>query len=241
MNLTDFKLLSFDTYGTLIDWESGIFEALKPLTGRLPEPRERDWVLKQFAAAESAQHAQAPDALYSEQLRQVFRSLASRWGVESSEEEARAFGASVGDWPAFADSAEGLAYLGRHYKLVTLTNCDRASYAGSDRRLGEPWDAVYTAEDVGSYKPCARNFDYLLERVREEFGYARGDILHTAQSLFHDHVPATRHGLATAWIDRHHDRPGHGATPPPAGDYRIDFHFTSMADMVETHRALLHP
>ena len=115
--------------------------------------------------------------------------------------------------------------------MVTLTNCDRDSYKGSSRRLDFEWDAIYTAQDIGSYKPDPRNFDYLLAHLRADFGFEKGDILHTAQSLFHDHVPATAHGIATAWIDRRKDRDGHGATVPPSADYHLDFHFADMAEM----------
>ena len=119
--------------------------------------------------------------------------------------------------------------------MVTLTNCDRESYKGSAARLGFEWDAIYTAQDVGSYKPDNRNFDYLLEHLRKDFGLAQSDILHTAQSLFHDHVPATAYGLSTTWIDRRKNQDGYGATMPPAGDYTIDFHFAGMAEMAAAH------
>ncbi len=138
--------------------------------------------------------------IYSDLLQTVHGELAGKWGVESRPGEALAFGNSVKDWPAFDDAPEALAYLKQHYKMVTLTNCDRESYKGSNKRLGFEWDAIYTAQDVGSYKPDRRNFDYLLEHLRADFGFGKGDILHTAQSLFHDHVPATAYGLATAWI-----------------------------------------
>lgn len=232
--LTDFKVLTFDTYGTLIDWEAGIHAALAPLLARTD--LSRDKALEDFAAAESAQEEATPGMIYSELLTTVYDTLAGTWGVHGSADEATAFGNSVKDWPAFDDAPAALAYLARHYKMVTLTNCDRTSYKGSNARLGFEWDAIYTAEDVGSYKPDRRNFDYLLENLRADFGLEKGDILHTAQSLFHDHVPATAYGLATAWIDRRKDRDGFGATMPPAGDYNIDFHFAGMAEMAAAHR-----
>ncbi len=240
MRLIDFKVLTFDTYGTLIDWETGILASLRPLLARLDHAPGSNRVLEIFGAAESAQQAATPGMIYSELLARVYRTLAKDWSVSIGGEEAARFGASVGDWPAFGDSRSALQYLKRHYKLITLTNCDRVSYRGSAERLGQPWDAIYTAEDVGSYKPSPRSFDFLLDHVKKEFGLDRGDILHTAQSLFHDHVPATAAGLATAWIDRRHGAEGFGATPPPPGAYRIDFRFRSMADMVQAHREALH-
>lgn len=232
--LTDFKVLAFDTYGTLIDWESGILDALKPLLTRAR--LTRDGALEDFAAAETAQQSTTPAMIYSELLRTVYCALAEQWGVETNPGEAAAFGDSVKHWPAFADAPPSLAYLKRHFTLVTLTNCDRRSYKGSNRRLEIEWDAIYTAEDVGCYKPDHRNFDYLLDHLRADFGYGKGDILHTAQSLFHDHVPATACGLATAWIDRRKDQDGFGATVPPSGDYHIDFHFDGMAALAAAHR-----
>lgn len=232
--LTDFKVLTFDTYGTLIDWESGIHTALAPLLSR--SALSRDKALEDFATAESAQEAATPAMVYSDLLQTVYGPLARQWGVEASAGEAEIFGASVKDWPAFDDAPASLAYLKQHYKMITLTNCDRESYKGSSRRLDFEWDAIYTAQDVGSYKPDPRNFDYLLDHLQADFGLGKDDILHTAQSLFHDHVQATAYGLATAWIDRRKDQAGYGATVPPSGDYRIDFHFGSMAEMVTAHR-----
>jgi len=140
----------------------------------------------------------------------------------------------VSDWPAFADSAAALAYLKQHYQLVILSNVDRTSFAGSNRRLGVEFDAIYTAQDIGSYKPDLANFHYMLARLAER-GIVPGDILHTAQSLFHDHGPAKRIGLASAWINRRHDRPGWGATLPPPEGAAYEFRFDSLAAMAEAH------
>ena len=146
--------------------------------------------------------------------------------------------ASVGDWPAFADSAAALAYLKQFYKLVILSNVDRKSFAESEKRLGIAFDAVYTAEDIGSYKPDPRNFRYMIEALKRA-GHAERDILHVAQSLFHDHAPANAAGLRSAWIDRRAGAAGSGATPPPPAGVRYDFRFTSMAELVEAHRDAL--
>jgi 2-haloacid dehalogenase len=235
VRLHDFRVLTFDCYGTLIDWESGIFAALGPLLVKMPAPIGRDSALEAFARHESAQEAETPKTRYSELLAKVHRRLAAEWGIAADEEAAQRFGASVPDWPAFADSATALAALKEHYQLVILSNVDRASFAGSNRRLGVVFDAVFTAEDIGSYKPDPENFRYLLERLAER-GVRKEDILHTAQSLFHDHVPAKRAGLASAWIDRRHGAASFGATMPPPEDARYDFRFPSLAAMVEAYR-----
>ncbi len=236
MRLHDFRVLTFDCYGTLIDWESGLFTALGPLLARISAPLGRDTALEAFARHESAQEAETPRMRYAELLAKVHQRLAGEWGVEGDEEVARRFGASVPDWPAFADSAASLAILKQHFKLVILSNVDRTSFAGSRCRLGVDFDAVFTAEDIGSYKPDPANFRYMLEHLAR-LGIRKEEILHTAQSLFHDHVPAKRAGLATAWIDRRQDEAGFGATVPPSEDARYDFRFPSLAAMVEIYFA----
>jgi len=235
MRLTDFKVLTFDCYGTLIDWETGILNALRPLFTRGAAERSRDEILASFARHETAQEAETPDMIYSALLGQVHRRLAEEWGIAASEAAHRTFGGSVGSWPAFADSAASLAYLGQFYKLVILSNVDRKSFAQSRKRLGVAFDAVYTAEDIGSYKPDLRNFRSMIDALKRS-GHAERDILHIAQSLFHDHAPANTVGLRSAWIDRRNSAAGGGATPPPPANVHYDFRFASMAELVEAHR-----
>jgi 2-haloalkanoic acid dehalogenase type II len=235
MRLSDFSVLSFDCYGTLIDWESGIFAALQPLIAKGKVALDRDKALEIFGRHEAAQEKETPGTRYSELLTEVHRRLAEEWGVAATDQEHRDFGHSVPDWPAFPDSPEALAYLKQHYKLVILSNVDRESFKGSNARLGVTFDAIYTAEDIGSYKPDRRNFAYMLDALGKR-GFDGQDILHTAQSLFHDHVPAKELGLATAWIDRRHEQAGWGATPGVEGA-RYDIRFTSLAEMAQAHRA----
>lgn len=236
MRLSGFRVLTFDCYGTLIDWESGLYTALQPLLARARPALDRDAALAAFAERESRQEAATPALRYSDLLATVHAQLARDWGVAPLAEEDAAFGASVGDWPAFDDTPAALRYLKQHYRLVILSNVDRASFARTLRRLGVAFDAVFTAEDVGSYKPDPRNFAYLLDRLAAA-GFAPGDILHTAQSLFHDHAPANAAGLASAWIDRRADAAGWGATSAPPAGVRYDFRFPSMAAMAAAHRA----
>jgi 2-haloacid dehalogenase len=236
MKLRDFKALTFDCYGTLIDWETGLYTALQPLLQKGGISLPRDEVLAAFARHESAQEAATPQMIYSELLAEVHRRLAAEWQVSDADEDAVAFGKSVPEWPAFADTEASLRYLQRYYKLIILSNVDRESFAGSNRRLGVAFDAICTAQDIGSYKPDARNFAYLINAVAG-LGVLKRNILHTAQSLYHDHVPGQAAGLATAWIDRRRQLEGWGATSPPAGTPRYDFRFGSLGEMVEAHRA----
>ena len=168
MRLSDFRVLTFDCYGTLIDWESGIVAALQPLMAKGKARLDRDAALASFGRHEAAQQHETPEMRYSDLLADVHRRLAEEWGVAATDEEHRAFGRSVPDWPAFPDSAEALASLKRHYKLVILSNVDRASFSGSNARLGVAFDAIYTAEDIGSYKPDRRNFAYMLDALGEQ-------------------------------------------------------------------------
>lgn len=238
MKLTDFKALTFDCYGTLIDWETGMFEGLKPLIGRLATPPTRNEVLEAHARHESAQQLQTPARIYRELLPIVYKRLAEEWGLPVSWEECLAYGQSVKNWPAFPDSAEALQYLKCDYKLVILSNVDNESFAASQAKLGVAFDAIYTAEDVGSYKPSERNFDYMLRNLAT-LGIQKGEILHTAESMFHDHGPANRHGLASCWIYRRYDQDGFGATMHPGDMPTYDFRFNSMADLAKAHQEAL--
>jgi 2-haloacid dehalogenase len=240
MRLSDFRVLTFDCYGTLIDWESGIVGALQPLLHKVKQSSgqtlSRDAVLETFARHESAQEEATPAMIYSELLAVVHRRLAQAWNVTVEEADHARFGASVSDWPAFPDSTAALGYLKQHYQLVILSNVDRASFMGSNRSLRVEFDAIYTAQDVGSYKPNPKNFEYMLAHLAQR-GVDETDILHTAQSLFHDHAPAKRFGLASAWIDRRADQQGWGATMAPPEGAGYDFRFPSLAAMAEAHRA----
>jgi 2-haloacid dehalogenase len=238
MKLTEFKALTFDCYGTLIDWESGIIEALKPLTGKAARALTRDAILEAHARHESAQQLQTPAKLYRDLLAVVYRRLAEEWSVKASWAECVAYGRSIETWPAFADSAAALQYLKQRHRLVILSNVDNESFAASNKKLVVDFDAVYTAEDIGSYKPSDRNFDYMLEKLKT-LGIEKHEILHTAESIFHDHVPANKHGLASCWIHRRHDQKGFGATMSPGKMPKVGFRFNSMADLVEAHKSEL--
>ncbi len=234
--ISEYRVLSFDCYGTLIDWEAGIWEALQPLL--LDNGRgdiDRGTTLAAFAEAESEVEARSPALGYPRILALVHRQLAGRFGLTTTMEMDEAFGDSVPNWPAFEDSPAALAKLATRYRLVILSNVHRAGFAASRAWLGVDFDAVYTAEDIGSYKPDPRNFEYLVEQIRNDLGAGPDDLLHVAQSLFHDHVPAQARGLATAWIDRQRlSAGGHwGATARVEELPVIDHLFFSMAEFAE--------
>ncbi len=213
-----FDALTFDCYGTLIDWESGIAGGLRPLLARAGLDPSDDELLEVFAGFEAAAEA-GPYRHYRDILARCMREVAARYGVEARTDELVSFADSVGDWPAFPDSASALTALHGRFRLGVITNCDDDLFARSAARLGTAFDWVVTAQSVGSYKPDPRNFEVAIERI----GLPPGRILHVAQSLFHDHVPARRLGLTTVWIDRRHDRPGAGATPPAEAEPNATF------------------
>ena len=233
--LDEFSTLTFDCYGTLIDWETGIWNALQPLWHANPgNTPDRTAALSAFSEAESHVQATQPGILYPSVLTHVHRAIAERFGLRSEPKLDDAFGASVPGWPMFADSVEALRRLKRRYKLVILSNVDRTSFAGSNRRLGVEFDAIYTAQDIGSYKPDPRNFAYMVEQLAA-LGVAAGCILHTAQSLYHDHVPARAAGLANAWIDRQGLSTGGdwGATAQVSDWPETDFVFPTLGAMAD--------
>jgi 2-haloacid dehalogenase len=203
-----FDVLTFDCYGTLIDWESGLLAALHAACpGGWPVDDKE--LLERFARHEAAVE-RGDYRTFREVLLESVQALARNHGVDLGEEAARRFSESVGDWPAFADSAKALRRLTQSFKLAVITNCDDDLFALSNERLGIRFDWIVTAQQVRSYKPNVANF----ERAFEVIGVPRDRILHVAQSLYHDHVPAKALGMTTVWIDRRHDREGFGATPP---------------------------
>jgi putative hydrolase of the HAD superfamily len=238
MLLTDFDALTFDCYGTLIDWESGMVEALKGLSDRAQRPLTRDQILEAHARHESSQQRYTPAKRYRDLLPIVCKRLAEEWGVHVTHEDCIEYGRSVGNWPAFEDSPGALQYLKKYFKLVILSNVDNETFQVSNRRLQVEFDAIYTAEDIGSYKPSARNFEYMIEKL-EGIGVKREKILHTAESMFHDHKPANDHGLKSCWIYRRNAQQGFGATMNPGQMPHVDFKFNSMHELVKAHQEQL--
>ena len=239
MKLTDFKALTFDCYGTLIEWESGIWDAFQPVlmhNGCTSVNRQDG--LTAFATYETRQERETPGMVYPALLTEVHRAMAQHFGLDTTAALDEAFGHSVPLWPAFPDSADALRILKQYFKLLILSNVNRAGFAASNLKLGVDFDAIYTAEDVGSYKPAPANFDYLLTHLPKDLGLGKHEILHTAQSLHHDHVPARAAGLANAWIDRQRLSEGGawGATAEVGERPTMDFTFFSMMEMADAVR-----
>ncbi|MEM9182939.1 MAG: haloacid dehalogenase type II [Pseudomonadota bacterium] len=236
MKLSDFTTLSFDCYGTLIDWETGMLDALMPLTYQVSPAPDRNDILAAHGEAETLQQQANPTMAYAETLAVVYRRLAERWRIPVSWDECLKYGRSVGRWDPFPDTVDALAYLAEHYQLVILSNVDNDLFAETQKKLRASFDAVFTAQDIGSYKPDQRNFQYMLGHL-EAMGTRQDQILHTAQSLYHDHEPAAKLGFARCWIHRRFDKTGPGATPGLDDAPAPNFTFNSLAELVDAHRA----
>jgi len=204
-----FDAITFDCYGTLIDWEAGLNAAFRVVLEAHVVTADEESVLAAYAHYEAAAEA-GPYRSYRGVLGEGLRGVGRDLGFVPGDAEVDRFADSVGAWPAFPDSSAALQRLRRRFRLGVITNCDDDLFAASNRRLGVDFDWVITAEQVGAYKPSETNFLVAFDRI----GLPRERILHVAQSLFHDHVPAKRLGLTTVWIDRRAERAGFGATPP---------------------------
>jgi len=232
LDLTNFKVLSFDCYGTLIDWEAGIAAVLSPWAREQGLQLSDEELLLAYSEREAAVEQRTPAPLYPEVLAACFRGAGEKLGKPVSDVWAQRLADSVPDWPAFPDSADALARLRRHYQLIIVSNVHRAGFAGSNTHLRGDFTAIITAEDVGGYKPAENHFR-ALEAKLSELDVERTELLHVAQSLFHDHVPAKREGLTSVWINRRHARPGWGATPEPSGDWSYAAEFKSMGEFAD--------
>lgn len=233
--LTNFKLLSFDVYGTLIDWETGVLTALQPLldTNNKTNSHSRKELLEIYHQHEASQQRKTPDLSYCDLLATIHPHIARDLNCKPpSEAENKAFGNSVGEWPAFPDTVDALRRLAKYFKLVVLSNVDRNSFSATNSGplQGFTFDAIITAQDIGSYKPSLKNFDFMLEKVKERFRVEKAQVLQTAQSQFHDHHPAKEMGIKSCWIVR----PGAemGNREEEIFDWKFDT-LGEMADAVE--------
>ncbi|KAI0704466.1 haloalkanoic acid dehalogenase [Cerioporus squamosus] len=271
-----YKTLVFDCYGTLIDWETGIYTGLRPLFEASGKPSDRRAVIEAFLAVERDLQARHPTMLYSDLLAKVYTTLQARLQnkptppdalrddastvtsvvssahtssgteemvpapvgpstatLDQSPSPAEAFAQSVGTWPPFPDTPAALKSLSRRFKLVILSNVDRVSIAKTRKLMEGPggfaFDAVYTAQDAGAYKPAPEMLTYALEHLKDEFGIAQDEVLMTAQSMTHDIIPARGRGIATAWIDR----PNAICRPVDAKGDEALFVFPTLGDMAD--------
>ncbi len=214
VDFTKFEALTFDCYGTLIDWERGIVDALRSALSGAGDasggdlPRD-DALLELFAGVEPAIQAGAFKP-YRQILFEVVRAMGGELAMDVSEDAADRFAASVVGWPPFPDSSDSLRALSSRYRLAIVSNVDDDLFAGSAARLGVTFDEVVTAQQLRSYKPAPDHFHEVLRRL----DLPMDRVLHVAQSLFHDIAPATELGFTTVWVNRRGGKEGGGATAP---------------------------
>ena len=208
IDYSQFKILTFDCYGTLIDWERGILNAVKPCVVEHGISINDDQILEVYAEIEaSLEHG--PYQPYRKILHQVMVQMCNRFGFDPQAGEFTALADSVEHWPPFDDTVQALKALKTKYRLAVVSNTDDDLFAGTQKHLGVEFDFVITAGQSQAYKPSFKMFEYAFEKI----GLPREQILHVAQSLYHDHVPAKALGLSTVWINRRRGLPGRGATP----------------------------
>jgi 2-haloacid dehalogenase len=216
LNLSQFEWLSFDCYGTLINWESGILDYIRPLLQRKGCKVSDDEILNLYSQFEPRRQEPSYHT-YRDVLSAVMNDFAREFHVEISDEEARGLADSIRDWPPFSDTVAALRRLQSRYKLAVLSNIDDDLFALTAPKLGVELDALVTAQQVQSYKPFLRNFETLLKRL----GSDKSRLLHVAESLYHDVVPARSMGIATVWVNRRQGRPA-AATKPVAAQPDIE-------------------
>jgi 2-haloacid dehalogenase len=229
LNFPQFKVLSFDCYGTLIDWERGILGAVRPVLDRHDKTVTDDRILEIYAQIESDIEA-GPYRPYRDILHTVMTVMSERLGFVPKNTENNAIVTSLPSWPPFSDTVAALRDLKSRYRLAIISNVDDDLFAVTNRHLGVKFDYIITAAQVGAYKPSPRVFEHALQ----EIGCQKNELLHVAQSLYHDHVPAKLLGLSTVWINRRQGKPGPGATP--AATARPDAEYPSLVELVKAMR-----
>jgi 2-haloacid dehalogenase len=226
MDFDQFEAITFDCYGTLIDWERGILDALgSVLSAHGHEHPDEEWLLEGFARLE-AEAERGRFRPYREVLQDVVKGFGRDLGFSPTQAEAEAFACSVEGWPPFPDTAGALRALAARYRLAVVSNVDDDLFEGTARRLGVSFAEVVTAQQVRSYKPSPPHFLEVLRRL----DLPRDRILHVAQSLYHDIAPARMLGWSTVWVNRRAGRRGGGATKPSPA--KADLEVADLASLV---------
>lgn len=231
MKLTDFKVLTFDVVGTLIDFEGGVLTSVRRLGAAAAKDLTDDQIFEPYMRG----RAKFPGRS-SKEMARVYQSLAAELGLPADDQTAAAFQRDVLDWPAFADSVAALKRLRKHYRLVAMTNADRVALSSYAHTLGDPFDDTVCCDDTGVAKPDPQFFAYNRGR-QAAFGFKFAEILHTAQSQYHDIGIATELGYSTCWIERRQGMKGFGATPTPEAVTAPTFKFATLAALADAVEA----
>jgi 2-haloacid dehalogenase len=207
LDFNNYKVLTFDCYGTLIDWEKGILEALKPLLLNYNIRLDDNQILELYAKFESAIEKRK-FIEYKEVLRKIIEKFSDKFGFSPSSVERNCLVDSLKNWKPFPDTVNALERLKKKYKLAIISNVDDDLFAFSEHQLEVKFDYIITAEQVKSYKPSLNNFKFAIAKI----GVAKEAVLHIAQSIYHDIIPAKTLGLSTIWVNRRKGKSGMGAT-----------------------------
>jgi 2-haloacid dehalogenase len=217
INLNQYEVLTFDCYGTLIDWETGMLVALRSLLTAHEIQLSENEILELFANFESNLEL-GEYRLYKDVLRGVVQRFGEQFGFTPTPFELNALADSIKEWQPFSDTVEALKMLKQRFKLAIISNVDDDLFAYTAKHLQVEFDWVVTAEQVKSYKPSERNFQVALEKI----GLPSEKILHVASSIYHDIVPANSLGLSTAWVNRRLGKEGSGAALPAQGQPNLE-------------------
>ncbi len=229
--INEFNTLTFDVVGTLIDFESGILEWFRPTLVNKNVGKTDEEILTAFAICEDRHQKEEPDKPFTAMLPLIYRDMALLWNMDANDNEAMEFQESIQTWPPFPDTVAALEELKTRFKLVAVTNADAWALKYMSATMGDPFDEQVTCDEVGVNKPSPRVFNYVLEKLAS-IGVNKRDILHTAQSQYHDIVPAVNLGFSTMWIERRHGKESFGATPKPDQVVEPTYHANSMEDFV---------
>jgi 2-haloacid dehalogenase len=213
LDFKSFRLLTFDCYGTLIDWEVGIFSALRPILQEHGKVVSYSTLLELYGEFEAKAEAEEYRS-YREVLQSVVRDFGKRLGFTPSNAQQRSLPDSLQHWPAFPDTQEALRKLQSRYELAVISNIDDDLFAKTLPKLGAQFREVVTAQQAGCYKPCLKLFRMASERC----GISPEHWLHVGQSIYHDVLPAKSLGIATVWVNRPSPRQGVGAVRQASGE-----------------------
>jgi len=232
MKLREFKILTFDVVGTLIDFEAGILDYVRPIAQRAGVQLDDETILHSYGKAEGLEHERTPGLPFPPMMAPAYRTMAAELGLPADEATVEGFRLSIPDWPAFPDTVEALKRLRKHYRLVAMTNSDNWALGHFARTMEHPFDDMVTAEDVGTCKPDPQFFAYARGR-QSSHGYKLEDYLHVAQSQYHDIGVAKQLGYRTCWIERRMGKEGFGGSPAPAVVTKPDYHFESLVKLAD--------
>ncbi|WP_421694467.1 HAD-IA family hydrolase [Aestuariivirga sp.] len=236
MALTDRKVMTFDVVGTLIDFESGILDYVQSRAKAAGVSLTDKAILEAYAVAEDRQHHETPRLPFPSMMAPMYREMAEVLGLPDSHADAEEFRLSIPHWPAFPDSIATLKRLRKKFYLAAMTNSDNWALSHFARTLDQPFDDLVTAEMVGWNKPDPQVFAFMRGRLSKE-GYGFSDIIHVAQSQYHDIAVARRLGYHTCWIERRKGKSGTGATPKVQTVAIPDYHFSSLAELADAVEA----